>query len=320
MTAPRYDCLCVGIVVADHVCDPIDHIPEAGRLVLTPGMRLTIGGSAANTAVDLATLGLSVGVAGTIGNDVLGRFVRDELEAAHVDCHALEVSDQHQTATTMVVNVSGEDRRFIHVVGAIEEFTGRQVTADLIRSSRVLHVAGFGLSHSLSGENVACMFQAAREVGVTTVLDVVVPETIDVGEMLKPVLSFTDVFLPNEDEARLITGLKDPNDQADEFRRRGVGTVVITCGDKGAILVSETDRLQIAPHAVNVVDGTGSGDAFAAGFIYGLLQNEPHEQCLRYGSALGAACVGVPGATSGALTAGELEQFIHEHPLSTTKM
>ena len=78
MTAPRYDCLCVGIVVADHVCDPIDHIPEAGRLVLTPGMRLTIGGSAANTAVDLAKLGLSVGVAGTIGNDVLGRFVRDE--------------------------------------------------------------------------------------------------------------------------------------------------------------------------------------------------------------------------------------------------
>jgi sugar/nucleoside kinase (ribokinase family) len=320
MTAPRYDCLCVGIVVADHVCEPIDEIPQPGRLALTPGMRLTIGGSASNTAVDLAKLGLSVGVAGTIGDDVLGRFVRDELEAAHVDCRHLEVSHQNQTATTMVVNVAGEDRRFIHVVGAIDEFTGQQVTTDLIRSCRVLHVAGFGLSRSLSGENVACMFQAARDAGVTTVLDVVVPDTVDVNELLEPVLPLTDVFLPNEDEARLITGLESPNDQADEFLRRSVGTVVITCGDQGAILASDRSRLRIDSHAVNVVDGTGSGDAFAAGFIYGLLQGKPAEQCLRYGSALGAACVSVAGATSNALTIEELGHFIEEHPLLTTNV
>ncbi len=315
MTSLRQDCLCVGIVVADHVCEPIDHIPSPGELVLTGKMSLSIGGCASNVAVDLAKLGRRAGIVGRVGRDVFGQFVRETLTNAGVDCGHLVESPSADTSGSFVINVRGEDRRFIHATGTNAEFTGSEVTPELLRTSRVLYLGGYCLSDLPTTENVAAMFRAARDAGVTTLLDVVIPGPADYWSRLRPVLPFTDVFLPNNDEAKIITGIDDPVLQATEFYQAGARTVVITCGGEGSVLVDATGSFRAGSFPVEFVDGTGSGDAFVAGYIHALLDGRGTLDCIRYGSALGASCVRATGATTGVFNADELLRFLADHEL-----
>lgn len=311
----KFDCLCAGIMVADHICAPISRLPQAGELIMTDRLSLTSGGCASNVAVDLARVGRRVGVIGRVGQDVFGEFVSRELSQAGVDTtHVLETPGV-DTSGTLIVNVRGEDRRFIHAVGANASFDGHEVTPELIRNTKMLYLGGFCLMPSLTGESAARMFRIAREAGVPTVLDVVISDSQSGWEQLTAVLPFTDVFLPNSDEALHLTGVTDPFEQADRFCAAGAKTVVITCGRTGAVLVSGEQRLRSGAFAVEFIDGTGSGDAFAAGFIHGLLQQKPLRDCLEIGSALGASCVRHAGATAGVFNPPELEAFLQQQRL-----
>jgi sugar/nucleoside kinase (ribokinase family) len=320
MSGRDFDCLCAGIVVADHVCAPIADVPPSGGLALTARMDLTVGGCAANVAADLARLGRRVGLSGLVGRDPFGRHVGETLAAAGVDCGLLRESDTRETSGTLVINVRGQDRRFIHSIGANGEYTAAELTAETLRRTRVLYLGGYLLVDSLRPEDVAAAFRAARSLGVRTVLDVVLTDGAGCWERLAPVLPETDVFLPNTDEARAITGLDDPREQAERFHAAGAGTVVITCGEAGAVLVGESARLRCGRYDVEAVDGTGSGDAFAAGYIHGLLREAPPSECLRLGAALGASCVRAMGATTGVFTADELDAFCRERPLTVAPL
>src|SRR5436309_198192 len=97
--------LCAGIIVADHVCTPVAHVPAAGELVMADGMLLTIGGCAANAAVDLARMGVRAAIAGRVGGDVFGRIVTDMLRGASVDVGAITASATAATSQTLIVNV-----------------------------------------------------------------------------------------------------------------------------------------------------------------------------------------------------------------------
>lgn len=309
------DVLCAGIVVADFICEPIARLPAAGALEMTGGISWAIGGCASNVAADLARLGVKAAVVGRIGNDPAGDFVRVSLQRAQVDTTLLHATAGHQTSSTLVVNVKGEDRRFIHTFGANAAFTGDEIPADLVGRARVLYLGGFFLMPALSGERVARLFQAARAAGVTTVLDVVIPDPRNTWPQLLQVLPQTDVFLPNFDEAVQLTGLSDPVAQGKRFCAAGAGTVVITCGGQGAILQTSEDCWRSGIFPVEFVDGTGSGDAFAAGYITGLLERASPRRCLEIGSALGASCVRRPGATTGVFHRGELDEFLANHRL-----
>ena len=323
------DCLCAGIIVADSVCQPIARMPPPGGLAQTERVELTIGGCAANVAVDMARLGLRVGVSGRVGNDVFGREVRDRLLASSVDCAGLVLSETAPTSTTFVLNVCGEDRRFIHCVGANAEYDGMQVTAEEIRSAKVLYVGGFGLLEALSPERVVRMFRLARAANVTTILDVVLPESGDhLLQWIQQVLPWTDYFFPNTDEAaQLLGGEQDPQAQALRFREYGVQTVVITCGGQGAVLASPSYRLKSGVYPVNPVDATGTGDAFVSGIVFGLLKKsvltDPlisdaatiFKDCLQLGTAMGASCIRCMGATTGVFDSRELQQFVELNSL-----
>src|SRR5580698_1513035 len=105
------DVLCAGILVADHVCTPIDHLPVAGELILADRLLLTLGGCAANVAVGLTKMGVAAAVAGRVGGDVFGRVVAEMLREARVDVAALAVTPELDTSQTLIVNVKGQDRR-----------------------------------------------------------------------------------------------------------------------------------------------------------------------------------------------------------------
>ena len=122
---------------------------------------------------------------------------------------------------------------------------------------------------------------------MTTVLDVVLPGRDDYWSQLVRLLPETDVFLPNHDEGRIITGLDNPRHQALKFLDAGVRTVAITCGGEGTVLVGEGLRVQAGAHRVQYVGGTGAGDAFDAGYIAGLVAGADALESLAWGSAPG---------------------------------
>ena len=147
-----YDCLCAGIIVADTVCHPIPKMPPQGGLTKTDRIEFSIGGCSANIAVDLARLGVTTSLSGRVGADLFGRGVRDLLQSSSVDISQLEMSETAPTSSTFVLNVAGEDRRFIHCVGANGEYDGMHVTEEAIRRAKVLYVGGFCLLDSLTPE------------------------------------------------------------------------------------------------------------------------------------------------------------------------
>jgi sugar/nucleoside kinase (ribokinase family) len=308
--------LCAGIIVADHVSSPIPHLPAAGELVLADQLVLTIGGCAANVAVDLVKQGVRAAVVGRVGGDVFGRVVADMLRDAHVDVSALLVSPGVDTSQTLIVNVAGQDRRFIHTFGANGLFRAADIPLERATRCRVLYLGGYLLMEQVIPDELRKVFAAARQAGAKTVLDVVTPGPAEYLSRLEPLLPEVDVFLPNNHEAELITGVKDPARQAETFHRLGVGTSIITMGDQGTLLVSDRVRLRSGSFQIPFVDGTGGGDAFAAGYMTGLLHGLDAEDCLRLGSALGASCVRAIGTTAGVFTAAECEQFLRENTLA----
>src|SRR4051812_24066219 len=139
---PATEVLCAGIIVADHVSSPIAHLPAAGELVLADELILTIGGCAANVAVDLVKLGVSATVVGCVGDDVFGRVVADMLRERGVDVSGLRVRSGMATSQTLIVNVAGQDRRFIHTFGANAAFEPDDVPAET-PGCKVLYLGGY---------------------------------------------------------------------------------------------------------------------------------------------------------------------------------
>ncbi|HVJ81047.1 MAG TPA: carbohydrate kinase family protein [Planctomycetia bacterium] len=309
------DVFCAGIIVVDHVAAPVDHLPAAGELVLTEECMLAIGGCSSNVAVDLRKMEVSVALGGLVGADPLGDFALSTLRGAGVDVAAVASTTAAATSQTLILNVKGQDRRFVHHVGCNRLIDAAAFPAGRIAECKILYVGGFFLM-GMSGTDLAALFRQARAAGVKTVLDVVTPAGgADHLAALAPALPFTDVFLPNTDEARVITGLASPLEQAEKFRALGAETVVITSGGDGAVLVSPSERLKAGVFPTSFVDATGGGDAFDAGYICGLLEGAPARRCLELGSALGASCVRKTGATAGVFTRAEADRFLAEHRL-----
>jgi sugar/nucleoside kinase (ribokinase family) len=305
--------VCAGMVVVDHVAPPIPRLPRAGELVAVDQLLLNIGGGAANTAVDLTHLGVGVSICARVGQDIFGRFATETMVAHGVDVAALQVDPDRPTSQTLIVNVRGEDRRFIHSLGANAGFVPGDLDQVLDPAPRVLHIGYFLILPELDAEGLASRLARARKAGTLTLLDVATPGPGQYLEPLRTVLPHTDVFVPNTDEAALILGENDPVRQALTFRDMGAGRVVITLGEEGLISVSDQQRLKISAFPVDFVDGSGGGDAFNAGYIVGLLEGRTEIECLKLASAVGASCVRAVGTTAGVFTRAQTDEFLRRH-------
>ena len=150
--------VCAGIVVADHLCAPISHLPAAGELVRSDEMILNIGGCATNAAIVLAKLGVRATVRGRVGDDAFGRFIAETLAGHGVDPRGLLVDPTRATSQSLIVNVRGQDRRFIHSFGANQGFTAADLDDALTKPPRVLYVGGYLVMPGLDPDELAERF------------------------------------------------------------------------------------------------------------------------------------------------------------------
>lgn len=308
------------MVVVDHVTPPIPRMPRAGELVPVDHLVLNIGGGAANTAVDLRRLGVGVSICARVGDDIFGRFATETLVSHGVDVRGLRHDSKRETSQTLIINVRGEDRRFIHSVGANLDFTSADLDQVLDPAPRVLHIGYFLILPGLDADGLIERFARARKAGTVTYLDVATPGPGNYLEPLRRVLPHTDVFVPNTDEAALILGEDDPVRQALAFHDMGARRVVITCGEHGLVSVSAEDRLALGTYPVDYVDGSGGGDAFNAGYIVGLLDGRSELDCLKLASAVGASCVRAIGTTAGVFTRAEAEAAVKQHEIKLSRL
>jgi len=311
------DVVCLGILVADIFSSPVDSLPAAGELKLTDRFLLGVGGCAANTAACLRRLERTVRVLGKVGEDFLGDFVLQDLRRLGIETATVTRSHTHPTSSTFILNVRHEDRRYIHCIGANADFTIADVDAAALDGARALYVGGYILMPGFGPDDLARLFREAKRRSLITALDVVIPAGTAPGlACIENVLPHTDIFLPNQDEARALTGRKDPADQAEVLARINPDcAIVITQGEAGAVARQGNEAFRAGRFDVESIDESGAGDAFAAGFLTGRLQGWPLEYSLRFASAVGASCTRALGCIAGVFSYHEAVAFVDREPL-----
>ncbi len=306
---------CAGILVADTFCGPMPRLPRAGELLAIDQMPARAGGCAANVAIDLVKQGIAADVCGCVGDDASAESLVQTLQVAGVGCEQIRRLENLPTSKTVILLVAGEDRRYIHVFGANAGFEVAHIRRDWIDGLKVFYFGGLFATPGIRTDELAELLAHCRRRGITTVVDVVVPQEQRGMEALAPLLPQIDYFLPNDDEAQRLTGLAKPERQAARFLDGGVGTVIITRGAEGSLAARGRQRWHAAAYPVVGIDPSGSGDAFAAGLIAGIVQGWEMPETLRYAAALGASATTAVGTTDGVYNARQVEAFVAQHPL-----
>lgn len=262
----------------------------------------TVGGSGAIFACAAARLGLRVAFVGVVGDDLFGRFMRESLEARGVDIGGVVVREGVPTGVSVVLARPG-DRGTYTVPGTIGDLSGAEIDGSLIGNARHVHASAYFLQRSLAPD-LPGLFHRARSAGATTSLD---PnwdpdETWDGG--LRQLLPLVDLFLPNGEEATRISGADDADTACEVLAKRS-GTVAVKLGVGGGLARRGDEIARVPRIEVAIVDTTGAGDAFDAGFVYGVLHRWPLARTLSLANACGALSCRAIGGVDGQATLDE---------------
>jgi sugar/nucleoside kinase (ribokinase family) len=299
---PSFHILVAGEINPDLILSG-DVAPAFGQVEkLVDSAALTIGSSSAIFACGAARLGLKVAFIGKCGDDVFGRFMLDEMQKRGIDTGNVIVVTGGSTGLSVILN-RGLDRAILTHPGLIPELRAQDIPDTLLCQARHLHVASYFLQPYLQ-KGLAELFEKARSFGLTTSLDT----NYDPSEQWQGfdrLLTVTNIFLPNEAEAKSLAGVDDVNQAAVALSRR-VETLAIKLGAVGALGIQNGEQITVPSIVVDVADTVGAGDSFDAGFIYAYLQGWPLEKALRVGNICGALSTREAGGTSAQPTLDEI--------------
>jgi sugar/nucleoside kinase (ribokinase family) len=301
------DVVCLGILVADVIARPVDELPH-GTVSLMEEVTLHGGGCALNTATGLARLGLSVGIVGKIGDDPFGDFVIALLEERGLETEGVLRDPAVPTSATVVLVDRAGERSFLHLPGANGTLAAEELELKSVLAGRALHVAGALVMAALDGAPTAALLEEAQRRGVYTSLDTVYDAT-GRWARVEPCLPHLDLLTASLAEAQGISGEFDSPDVAAWFRDRGVAEVAVKLGPDGCYIAGAEFEGEVPAVPVRAVDGTGAGDAFAAGMIFGRLAGWPLVDAARLANAAGALATTAVGATEGLLDLEETLAF-----------
>ncbi|MGD2200237.1 MAG: PfkB family carbohydrate kinase [Candidatus Bathyarchaeota archaeon] len=299
--------LCSGSLLCDLIAADLPRIGEPGDLVYAPrGISLHAGGHAANVAISLAQLGRSgVAVVGSIGDDIFGGFLEDELKERGVGVYSERIAGTH-TAKNLVLVVKGQDRRFIAELSANTLLGPRHVLDALEETNPDIFYQGTVGGLRKVDRDLGTLLDAAKERGTLTVVDVVRPYKGG-WDGLKGVYPSIDILHCNCTEAEALTGEKNPAVASGALVEGGIRLALVTMGGRGLIAAWSREKLRLPAFEVKTIDPTGAGDAFCAGIIDAFLRSprkpegwslDQARPLLLEGSAAGAACVTAAGATT----------------------
>jgi 5-dehydro-2-deoxygluconokinase len=258
-----------------------------------------LGGSPTNVAVATARYGRSSAVITRTGPDPLGVYVRDELERLGVSSRY--VSDVEGLKTPLVLcEIFPPDNVPLYFyrdpVAPDLMIKADELDEEAVRSARIFWTTVTGLTKepSRSAHHHALAVRARAE---HTILDLdyradLWESTSDATEQVQKALEKSTVAIGNREECEIAVGETDPDRAADALLERGVSIAVVKRGPKGVMAKTASERIEVEPFAVEVVNGLGAGDAFGGAFCHGLLSGWDLEKILRFANAAGAIVAG----------------------------
>jgi len=261
------------------------------------------GGSAANTVVGLARLGCKVGFIGKVASDREGKMLLQEFRREGVDTKGIAVAKQGRSGTVMGFVDENGDRALYVDAGVNNQVEFSEKIKEYASQAGFLHLTSFVGEESL---------QTQKKIVETLPKSVKI--SLDPGALyarkglsaLKPIVERAFVLMPNSGELQLLTGIADYRRGAEAMLKKGVKVVAVKLGSKGCYVTNGRQSHNVEAFKVKVVSTTGAGDAFCAGFLYGLIERKSLEECGRIGNFVASRCTTKMGARTGLSTLKDL--------------
>jgi sugar/nucleoside kinase (ribokinase family) len=319
-----FDLVVIGDCNADLVVQGDEVVPQFGQAErLVDEMKLTIGGSGGICAAGAARLGLRVAMAGLLGDDMLGRFMRESLTARGVDVSAVRTGPHLPTGLSIHL-VDGDDRAILTHPGTVSDLRPEMIDEAVLRSARHVHISSYFLQSGL-WDGLPALLRQARTAGATVSLDPNWDPSGGWDAGLPGIYGLIDFLLPNGEEAAALArgrtiaasraGDREPanhemaGEGADGDRAAPVAAarmlaaagpvVVVKIGAEGALAAALDGQLAQVPAVpgVHTVDSVGAGDSFDAGFLAATLWGWDTRAALALGAACGALSTRATGGT-----------------------
>jgi ribokinase len=281
----------------------VNRIAAAEQESFMTGFEEACGGSAANTMVGLARLGCRVGFVGKAAGDREGNMLVEEFRREGVDTEGIAVAKKGRSGTVMGFVDENGDRALYIDSGVNDQVELNEKIRRYVSQTRFLHLTSFVGEES---------FQTQKKIVETIPEDVRV--SFDPGALyarkglaaLGSIVKRTFVSMPNAGELELLTGMADYRRGAEAMLEKGVKVVAVKLGSRGCYVTDGRQSHNVEAFKVKVVDTTGAGDAFCAGFLYGLIKHKSLEECGRIGNFVASRCTTKMGARAGLPTLKDL--------------
>lgn len=315
MTEPRYDVIAIGNAIVDVMAPCEDELIEElglakGGMTLVDTARAkelydamgpareVSGGSAANTLAGLAALGAQCAFIGQVADDQLGEVFAHDIRAVGIDFDTPARAGDPPTARCLIFVTPDAQRTMNTFLGASQFLPAGRLDAEAVAAAKVLYLEGYLWDPEEPRAAMRAAIRAARAAGrkvAFTLSDAFVIERhgddfralIEAGEI--------DVLFANHIELAALTG-EEGFESGIAALADKVEVLVVTRSEKGAVALAGAERAEVAAEPTEVVDTTGAGDLFAAGFLYGYVNGEPLDKCLRRGAIAAAEIISHYGA------------------------
>ncbi len=297
----------VGVHIVDVLARPVESIPAGQDTHLLEQIRITAAGAAAGTAVALAKIGVPVASMGAVGDDELGDFLLMIMARRGVDVSGVVRRAGEQTAASILPIRPDGGRPSFHVPGANLGLATADLGADRLTGAQVVHLGGMDVTWGLHDPAFFALLDKAREGGTAVTLDLL-SNMPDLMPGVRAFLPHVDYLLPNEEQALMLSGASTPEGAATALLAEGPKGVIVTLGAAGSLVATAAGLTRVPALDVPVVDTTGCGDAYCAGFAAGLLRGRDVLGAARLGTAVAARVAGGLGSDAG------LDGFVADDP------
>jgi len=297
----KRDITVIGAAIIDVLAGPVDEsIFEKGSQPVN-STRLAFGGDALNEAVVLSQLGAKVELISKVGNDEAGKRVLDFLQEKQVDVTKVKIEEGLDTGINIVLVTPEGERMFLtNPNGSLRKLSEEDVMEQLDDAADIVCMASMFVSPLLDIPAMERIFRKIKsKPGRVLVADMTTAKNSESIADIACLLKYIDYLIPNEAEAARLTGETDVYRNAERFVEQGANCVVIKRGKKGCLIRTKNQQMEIPAYAhATLVDTTGAGDSFAAGFLWGLKNGMQLEECARFGCAVASCTVERLGANT----------------------
>ena len=308
---PTFEVTIAGEVNLDLILYGVPEELPRERELLADRMKLTLGGSSAILAHNLAALGSRVGFQSCIGDDDFGEIALQTLQQSGVDISRVSRMQGAVGTGITVVLQRAQWRNMVTYSGTIAELAWDELDLDYLKDSRHFHLSSFYLQRRLR-ERIPELFRRMKEAGLTTSLDTNDDPDDGWEGGLDAALRYVDIFLPNEREVRKAAGLVDLEAAIHKLSAM-VPLLVVKLGREGALAQRGSERFMSSAITVESVDPVGAGDSFDAGFLHEYLRGGDLPACLAAGNLAGAFSTTRPGGVEAFRDAAHRRQFFDHH-------